>query len=119
MKFNFRSAEQPTACVTSCLEGSKTPWLPVSLRRFTASISAMKRLIAVAAVGFIFSSCRGPQSEVGIVGGGDADPQYINSAECASCHAEIAETYRQTGMGRSFSRVASQTVGEGFKTTNT
>jgi tetratricopeptide (TPR) repeat protein len=65
----------------------------------------------------VFSSCRGPQSEVRNVG--DAAPQYVDSAQCASCHAEIAETYRQTGMGRSFSRVAPQTVGEGFKTGNT
>ena len=26
---------------------------------------------------------------------------YVDSALCADCHAEIAKTYRQTGMGRS------------------
>ena len=29
---------------------------------------------------------------------------YIDPAICASCHAEIAKTYRETGMGRSFYR---------------
>src|SRR5262245_53250601 len=77
----------------------------------------MKRLIAVAVAAFIFSSCRGPQREAANVE--DAAPQYIDSAQCASCHAEIAETYRQTGMGRSVSRAAPQTIGEGFKTGNT
>jgi predicted CXXCH cytochrome family protein len=29
---------------------------------------------------------------------------YVDPAVCAGCHAEIAKTYRLTGMGRSFSR---------------
>jgi predicted CXXCH cytochrome family protein len=29
---------------------------------------------------------------------------YVDSAVCAACHAAIARTYRQTGMGRSLSR---------------
>lgn len=28
---------------------------------------------------------------------------YVDGAVCASCHQDIAETYRKTGMGRSFS----------------
>jgi predicted CXXCH cytochrome family protein len=28
--------------------------------------------------------------------------EYVDSRQCASCHAEIAKSYRQTGMGRSF-----------------
>jgi predicted CXXCH cytochrome family protein len=74
----------------------------------------MKRAIAVAASVFILSSCHGPQKAAR-----DSAPQYIDSAQCALCHAEIAETYRQTGMGRSFSRAASQNMVEAFKTTNT
>src|SRR6202046_2250574 len=27
---------------------------------------------------------------------------YVDGAVCASCHRDIAETYRKTGMGRSF-----------------
>ncbi len=29
--------------------------------------------------------------------------EYVESATCASCHRDIWETYRKTGMGRSFS----------------
>ena len=36
---------------------------------------------------------------VAIASGGYADPKV-----CATCHAKIAETYAQTGMGRSFAR---------------
>jgi tetratricopeptide (TPR) repeat protein len=31
-------------------------------------------------------------------------PMYVDSAQCAGCHAGIAESYKQTGMGRSFFR---------------
>jgi predicted CXXCH cytochrome family protein len=31
---------------------------------------------------------------------------YIDSAECADCHANISETYSRTGMARSFKRAA-------------
>jgi hypothetical protein len=31
------------------------------------------------------------------------EAHYIDSAKCAVCHREIAESYRTTGMGRSFS----------------
>jgi len=32
------------------------------------------------------------------------DNGYVDPATCAHCHEEIAKTYRQTGMGRSFHR---------------
>ncbi len=32
---------------------------------------------------------------------------YVDSRQCAGCHAAIANTYRQTGMGRSFYRATS------------
>ena len=35
---------------------------------------------------------------------GSGDPAYAEPATCAACHRNIWETYRQTGMGRSFSR---------------
>ena len=31
---------------------------------------------------------------------------YVDAATCATCHAEIARTYSQTGMARGFSRVS-------------
>jgi predicted CXXCH cytochrome family protein len=40
--------------------------------------------------------------------------RYVNPAECARCHAVIAEAYRQTGMGRSFSRLNSANAIEDF-----
>jgi tetratricopeptide (TPR) repeat protein len=38
---------------------------------------------------------------------------YVDPAVCASCHAEIAKTYRETGMGRSFYRPAAAAVPSG------
>jgi predicted CXXCH cytochrome family protein len=38
---------------------------------------------------------------------------YIDPALCARCHAEIASSYRKTGMGRSFARVAPGDVAPG------
>ncbi|HLK51084.1 MAG TPA: tetratricopeptide repeat protein [Bryobacteraceae bacterium] len=32
-----------------------------------------------------------------------AEPGYVDSAVCGRCHSRIAESYRRTGMGRSFS----------------
>ena len=38
---------------------------------------------------------------------------YVDPAICASCHADVWETYRRTGMGRSFSQpVLSNTIGD-------
>ena len=33
-----------------------------------------------------------------------AQSGYVDAALCAGCHAEIAQTYRQTSMSRSFFR---------------
>src|SRR5262245_8214909 len=33
-----------------------------------------------------------------------ASNSYVDSRQCATCHAKIAETYARTGMGRSFYR---------------
>src|SRR5690349_15330547 len=38
-------------------------------------------------------------------GPGRASERYVDPAACAGCHAEIARTYRLTGMGRSFYRL--------------
>jgi predicted CXXCH cytochrome family protein len=35
-----------------------------------------------------------------------AHPAFVDSAECGVCHAQIVESYRRTGMARSFYRVA-------------
>jgi tetratricopeptide (TPR) repeat protein len=44
---------------------------------------------------------------------------YVNPATCETCHFEIAKTYRQTGMGRSFYRPGAQTSIEDFTSHNT
>src|SRR5579864_9350488 len=43
---------------------------------------------------------------------------YVNSAACAGCHAEIARSYRLTGMGRSLYRPVPENKIEDFQTHN-
>ena len=50
---------------------------------------------------------------------GGADAGYVSSESCAECHQEIAETYRRTGMGRSFARVSEAAPLEDFAGKNT
>jgi predicted CXXCH cytochrome family protein len=45
--------------------------------------------------------------------------EYVDPSECASCHADVAETYQRTGMGRSFFRPMAANMREDFKTKNT
>ncbi len=45
--------------------------------------------------------------------------EYVDTSVCAGCHADIAATYRQTGMGRSFHRVNARDRTENFTTHNT
>ncbi len=47
-----------------------------------------------------------------------ANAGYIDSQVCASCHAEIANTFRKTGMGRSFYRPTTENVIEDYRKTN-
>jgi Flp pilus assembly protein TadD/formate-dependent nitrite reductase cytochrome c552 subunit len=46
-------------------------------------------------------------------------PAYADSAECATCHKDIASTYAKTGMGRSFSQPSSANTIEDFTHANT
>ena len=43
-----------------------------------------------------------------------AQTQYVNSALCEQCHAEIAASFRKTGMGRSFYRLQPANAIEDF-----
>jgi Flp pilus assembly protein TadD len=43
---------------------------------------------------------------------------YVDGAVCASCHEDVAETYRKTGMGRSFSVPAAASMVEDFAHAN-
>lgn len=44
--------------------------------------------------------------------------EYVDTDACAGCHAEIAETYRQTGMGRSFVRMNAAAAEADFQENN-
>ncbi len=44
---------------------------------------------------------------------------YVNTSTCASCHQAIYQTYQDTGMGRSFSRLGPANTIEDFETENT
>lgn len=41
-----------------------------------------------------------------------SDAGYVDAASCAQCHQAIWETYRRTGMGRSFSPVPAATISD-------
>ena len=47
-----------------------------------------------------------------------ADTGYVDSQTCATCHADVAETYKKTGMGRTFHKPSQQTVIEDFSKAN-
>jgi predicted CXXCH cytochrome family protein len=40
--------------------------------------------------------------------------RYVDPAQCARCHAEIANSFRKTGMGRSLSRLTPENAVENF-----
>src|SRR5258708_7113973 len=44
--------------------------------------------------------------------------EYVDARVCASCHRQIAEEYRQTGMGRSFFRPAPANTIEDYTKNN-
>jgi predicted CXXCH cytochrome family protein len=46
-------------------------------------------------------------------------PGYVDSNACAGCHAKIWETYRRTGMARSFYRLSRENTVEDFTNKNT
>ena len=72
---------------------------------------------------FYFFGVSGPQPEVTwsnqSPGSASADAGHIDAAACAGCHAEVAKSYSQTGMGRSFYRALSGKVSADFTTNNT
>ncbi len=53
-----------------------------------------------------------------IIGSAQAAPEYVDPRVCASCHRQIAEDYRQTGMGRSFFRPAGANTIEDYTKNN-
>jgi predicted CXXCH cytochrome family protein len=49
-----------------------------------------------------------PVGAIALFFAASASPAYVDSAACAACHPKIAETYRRTGMARSFARVTAE-----------
>src|SRR6185437_8543443 len=49
----------------------------------------------------------------------EASAGYADPASCAECHEDVAATYRQTGMGRSFHRMTDAKPVEDFTKHNT
>ena len=45
-------------------------------------------------------------------------PRYVAASVCAACHAEIAKSYRQTGMGRSWYRPSAANTVEDYTRRN-
>ncbi|HEY0161417.1 MAG TPA: hypothetical protein VGB69_01955, partial [Edaphobacter sp.] len=44
---------------------------------------------------------------------------YVDASVCATCHSEIASTFKKTGMGRSFYRPTSSNIIEDYSKANT
>lgn len=79
-------------------------------------------VIALASAGYLWSD-RGhgteepsPAPAKSIAG---ADLGYVDPVACIGCHQEIHETYRRSGMGRSFYRPARDNMVENFSSRNT
>src|SRR5215813_2982090 len=51
-----------------------------------------------------------------VISGSDAG--YVDSSACSGCHRQIWESYQQTGMGRSWSRIRPDIAAD-FKKNNT
>src|SRR5580693_9035004 len=75
-----------------------------------ASIAVAVALLAV----FRHRSSRTPQLLTRT-----SQSDYVDAAVCANCHQDIAETYRKTGMGRSFSIPTAANVMEDYVHANT
>ena len=72
----------------------------------------MRQTVAMAALtGLILAGAAAQSRNAGEQG-------YIDSALCVGCHAEIAKTYRLSGMGRSFYRARPGNAAEHFTTHN-
>src|SRR5262245_49021162 len=79
-------------------------------------VIAALALIAFAAIAaFLFTFRNHSQRD----GKSSAAAEYVDAAECASCHAEVSASFHKTGMGRSFSRAVPQNIKGDFQNKNT
>ncbi|MDA1315010.1 MAG: tetratricopeptide repeat protein [Acidobacteria bacterium] len=85
-------------------------------------IVAVAALVTVALAGFAYFWLKQPAGKAEapppaqFIAG--ADLGYVDPVACAGCHAEIQETYRLTGMGRSFYRSTPESMAGAFKPGN-
>ena len=70
--------------------------------------------IGLLALTFSFASCFGPHLDEADTRFLNAAPdvEYVGDASCATCHAEIVETYQSHGMAQSFYRLTDSTAVE-------
>ncbi len=82
--------------------------------RLSAPMKAAAVVLSVAALALLAAACLGPQAV-------EADARFLNTApdvayvgdaSCASCHAEIAQTYQSHAMAQSFDRLSDSTAVE-------
>ena len=79
------------------------------LRRVSVRL-LVSLVVAVLASAYALSACRsaGPEPAA------DASWAYVGDGACQQCHADLAASYAQTGMGRSMSRFDPSTAPEQF-----
>jgi predicted CXXCH cytochrome family protein len=83
-------------------------------------LSLIFGLIGLLAAGYWFiSSRRRTPTTPGTLRTAGSDAGYVSSDLCAECHREIWETYRRTGMGRSFARIGEAAAIEDYGVKNT
>lgn len=92
-------------------------FLPFSMRTFVLSglLSATVAAAVGAAIHLPAVAQKAPaQPRQPILESKPASSDYVDSSVCKNCHAKIAESYSQTGMGRSFSQVVADEAIAGF-----
>jgi len=83
-------------------------------------LTAIVVLALLCAGGFYLLQHPGPrQHSASVTRAATSYSGYADPASCATCHAEVAATYRQTGMGRSFYRLTDARRVEDFTAHNT
>ncbi len=65
---------------------------------------------------FIRAACLIPVLFCAVAAAAGSD--YVDPRVCAACHTQIAQTYRQTGMGRSFYRPTAANIVEDYTGNN-
>ncbi len=81
--------------------------------RWLSKLRAPARAVLAGALLSTVGGASSSQSRVGSLPAA-ADNAYVEASLCARCHAQIAESYRQTGMGRSLFRPSAANATEDY-----